>query len=70
MTLLDREIVRLLMLQVREEQHSRESLVRALIREDTVPIPIPTDAEVDARIQELEDVAKSNLTKRINGGNI
>ncbi len=62
MTTLNREIIRLLMHQVREEQSLRLSIARAL--GGNVAIPVPTDAEVDARIQELETVVKSNLTNQ------
>jgi len=59
------------MFQVREEQSLRLSIARALGGKQA--IPIPTDDEVDARIQELEDVVKankSNLTKQNKGSNI
>jgi hypothetical protein len=63
MTALDREIIRLLMYQVREEQHARQVLTRALLREEATEVPIPTDAEVEARIEELKEVAKQRLDK-------
>ena len=59
-----REIVRLLMYQVREEQAARGALTRALIREEAQPVLVPTDEEVDARIIELQEVAKKNLTNK------
>lgn len=70
MTNLDREVVRLLMIQVREEQHSRQALVRALLREEATTVPIPTDLEVNERIAELREVAKKNLTKNTHGGKV
>jgi hypothetical protein len=70
MTALDREIIRLLMYQVREEQRARQSLTRALLREEGAPVLIPTDAEIDARISELEEAAIKNLTNRGNKSSI
>jgi hypothetical protein len=73
---LDREVVRLLMYQVREEQAARHALVRALIREEALPVLIPTDEEVNARILELQEVArqtlkdKNNLTNQNKGSSI
>jgi len=55
------------MYQVREEQAAREALTRALIREEAQPVLIPTDEEVDARIIELQEVAKKNLTNKTEG---
>jgi hypothetical protein len=68
MTQLDREVIRLLMYQVREEQAARLALTRALVREEAAAVPVPTDKEVEIRIQELQEVAKQNLTKRNNSG--
>jgi hypothetical protein len=62
-TALDREIMRLFMYQVREEQAARVALTRALLREEAAEVPIPTDAELDARINELKEVAKQRLDK-------
>jgi hypothetical protein len=47
------ECIRLLMVEVREQKHSRESLIRALITEEAKPVQFPTDEEVNARIEEL-----------------
>jgi hypothetical protein len=68
MTYHDREIIRLLMYQVREEQAAREALVRALIREESAAVPVPTDEELDNRIEELREVVKNNLTKKPESG--
>lgn len=70
MTLLDREIIRLLMHQVRTEQAAREALVRALVREEARPVLIPTDEEVDVRIKELQEVARNRLTNKTEGSNL
>ena len=64
------EIVRLLMHQVREEQSAREALVRALVREEVQPVPIPDDTQVSARIEELLEVARIRLTNKEKGSNI
>jgi len=63
-----REIIRLLMRQVREEQSTRKSIARALAGKDEPPTV--TDAEVDARIQELQEVVEKNLTKNTQGGKL
>lgn len=70
MNRLTREIIRLLMYQVRTEQAARISLVKALAREEAAIIPVPTDAELDTRIEELKEVATQNLTKIKNSGSI
>jgi hypothetical protein len=64
------ECIRLLMIQIREEQHSREALIRALIREEAQPVKIPTDSEVDERIIQLQEVAKKNLTNQNQGSKL
>lgn len=43
------------MIQVREEQHSRQTLIRALLTEEKT-VQIPTDQEVNARILELKNL--------------
>ena len=58
------ECIRLLMAQVLEEQHSRQALIRALIVEESTPAPIPTDAEVTARIQELQKIILDNKKEK------
>jgi hypothetical protein len=47
------EIIRLLMVQVEEEKHSRQAMIRAMMVGEVMPIQIPTDEEVNARITEL-----------------
>lgn len=64
------EIIRLLMHQVREEQAAREALVRALVREEVSPVPIPDDTQVAARIEELLEVVRIKLTKTEKGSSI
>lgn len=59
-----REIIRLLMHQVREEQALRAAMLKSIAVEHTVPVPVPTDSEVEARIQELSELAKKNLTNK------
>jgi len=66
LTALDREVVRLLMMQVRDEQNARQSLVRAMLREEVLH-PEITDEEVDARINQLQEVARIRLTKQTEG---
>lgn len=58
------ECIRLLMTQVREEQHSRQALIRAMMVEEAKPVQIPTDEEVTARIKELTEVMKKDLTTK------
>ena len=64
------EVVRLLMIQVREEQSAREALVRALVREEVRPVPIPDDTEVNERIEALLEVARKNLTEHTKGSKL
>lgn len=65
-----KEIIRLLMLQVREEQALRAAMLKAVTVRETEPVPIPTDSEVDARISELQEIAKKSLTKPGESGTI
>lgn len=64
------ECIRLLMAQVREEQHSRQAMIRALMTEQAVSVAIPTDKEVNERIKELQEVLRKSLTKNTHGGKI
>ena len=48
------ECVRKLMFQVREEQSFREALIHTLAVTQAKPVQVPTDAEVDQRIEELK----------------
>lgn len=63
------ECVRQLMYQIREEQHSRQALIRALMVEGAKPVQIPTDEEVNERIQELAllQEVKKQLTNKTEG---
>ena len=58
------ECIRLLMTQVREEQSSRQALIRALMVEDAKPVQIPTNKEVHARIKQLSEILKNRLTTK------
>jgi predicted metal-dependent hydrolase len=58
------------MTQVREEQHSRQAMIRALMTEQAVSVAIPTDKEVNERIKELQEVLRKSLTKNTHGGKI
>lgn len=67
------EIIRLLMVQVREEQHSRQTLIRALMTEGVTSVQIPTDEEVNARIKELTPLlqeVKKKLTNKTEGSRL
>lgn len=70
MNSIDREVFRLMMREVREEKHQRQALIRALLREDAVSEPIPTDAELDARIEELREIVRKSLTNPGNSGSV
>jgi hypothetical protein len=74
MNALEREIFRLLMTQISEEQALRVALIRVLLGEEAAPISKITDMEVDARIAELSEIAtnnlKNNLTNKKNGSSI
>lgn len=67
-----REIIRLLMYQVRSEQHARAALVTALAREEATPILPVSDEELDVRIKELEEMVVQNktLTNGVNKSSI
>lgn len=54
-----KEVIRLLMHQVREEQATRLALDRALAGKEA--IPVPTDVEVEERIKELQEVVKETV---------
>ena len=60
------EIIRLLIRQVNEEKNSRQILIRSLRTEESKPVAIPTDAEVNARILELKNL----LTTKTKEGKI
>ena len=60
------EIIRLLIRQVNEEKNSRQILIRSLRTEESKPVTIPTDAEVNARILELKNL----LTTKTKEGKI
>jgi hypothetical protein len=64
------ECCRLLMMEIQEQKHSREALIRALIREEAQPVKIPTDDEVNERINQLQEVAKKNLTNQKEGSKL
>jgi hypothetical protein len=60
------EIIRLLIRQVNEEKNSRQILIRSLRTEESKPVAIPTDVEVNARILELKNL----LTTKTKEGKI
>ena len=58
------------MMEIQEQKHSREALIRALIREEAQPVKTPTDDEVNERIIQLQEVAKKNLTNQKEGSKL